>query len=260
MADPLQVRQHGDPALGEDPLDQAPAAARHDHVDRVVHAQQQADRGPVGGRHALDRGLGQSGSREALLQAIQDRARGMEAFGAAAQDRRVAGLEAEPAGVRRHVGPALVDDADHAERHRDPGDPEPVGPVPFGQHAPHRVGERGDRLEARGHGLAAAGVELEAVEQGGAQPLGPGRLHVAPVGFEDLVAALADRLGRGSQRPDLGFRCGQRELVRGGSRRAAQLRHPGGQIVPQDRGLSGHGILPHIRTKSSRWISSSRPR
>ena len=43
--------------------------------------------------------------------------RGMMALRAAAQDRGVAGLEAQRAGVGGHVGAALVDDADHAERH-----------------------------------------------------------------------------------------------------------------------------------------------
>ena len=45
------------------------------------------------------------------------RAIGMAALRAAAQDHRVARLQAQRAGVRGHVGAALVDDADDAERH-----------------------------------------------------------------------------------------------------------------------------------------------
>ncbi len=111
------MRDHRDAALALHPLDQRAAAARHDDVDSAGHAS-------ASGRPPRGRWSARAGSRPpagrpraARVQAGEDRARGMEAFGAAAQDRRVAGLEAQPAGVGGHVGAALVDDADDAERH-----------------------------------------------------------------------------------------------------------------------------------------------
>ena len=64
-----------------------------------------------------------------------DRAAGVRALRAAAQDRGVAGLQAQRAGIGGHVGPALVDDADHTERHTHALDVESVGPRPLAQHA-----------------------------------------------------------------------------------------------------------------------------
>ena len=61
--------------------------------------------------------LRQSGVAQPFVHAGGDRLVAANRFRAAAQDRRVAGLEAQPGGVRGDVGPRLVDDADHAERH-----------------------------------------------------------------------------------------------------------------------------------------------
>ena len=106
---------------------------------RAVEAlEHQADRLAVGGGHQLDGRLRQAGLAQAAGKAHLDGAAGVVAVRAAAQDRRVAGLEAERAGVRRHVRPALVDDADDAERHAHALDLEAVGPRPVCEHAADR--------------------------------------------------------------------------------------------------------------------------
>ena len=56
VAQSVQVRDHRDAAFRPDPFDQAAPAARHDDIYGVVHGQQDADRVPIGGRHALQRG------------------------------------------------------------------------------------------------------------------------------------------------------------------------------------------------------------
>ena len=104
----------------------------------------QADRLAVGGRHELDGGFGQARRAQAARQARLDGAARVVAVRAAAQDRGVAGLEAQRAGVGRHVRPALVDDADDAERHAHALDVEAVGPRPA---APSRC--RPDRAARR---------------------------------------------------------------------------------------------------------------
>src|SRR5207237_243555 len=82
----------------------------------VEAGQHQSDRVTVPRRHQLDGGVRQAGPAQAGRQRGVNGARGTEAIGAAAQDHRITGLEAKPAGIRGHVGPAFVDHADDAER------------------------------------------------------------------------------------------------------------------------------------------------
>ena len=67
-----------------------------------------------------------------------DRLRRAQALRAAAQDRRVPGLQAERAGVGGDVRPALEDHPDHPERRPHPPDVQARRPVPFGDHLPDR--------------------------------------------------------------------------------------------------------------------------
>ena len=150
VADALEVGEDRHARLVLDAVDQALAAARHDHVDRAVEAgQHRADRGAVAGRHELDRRR-PAGRRlgQALDQAAVDRAGRAERVGAAAQDRGVAGLEAERAGVGGDVRAALVDDADDAERRAHALDVEAVRAVPGGDDRADRIGQGGDLLDA----------------------------------------------------------------------------------------------------------------
>ena len=62
-----------------------------------------------------------------------------EAVGAAAQDRGIAGLQAQRAGIGGDIGPALIDDADDAERHPDALDAHAVGAPPRRQHGADRI-------------------------------------------------------------------------------------------------------------------------
>ena len=140
VADAVEMRDHRHAAFVLHALDQALAAARHDDVDPLRHGEHGADRSPVGRRHELDGGLRQSGGAQSVLKARSDRARGMKAFGAAAQDGGVARLQAQPARIRRHVRPRFVDDPDDPERCCDARDLEPVRPLPFGERAPHWLG------------------------------------------------------------------------------------------------------------------------
>ena len=118
VADAFEVREHRHARFVLHAVDEALAAARHDDVDRAVEAlQHEADGVAIGRRHELDRGFGQARRLQARGEAGMDGGARVMALRAAAQDRRVAGLEAERAGVRRHVGAAFVDDADDADRH-----------------------------------------------------------------------------------------------------------------------------------------------
>jgi hypothetical protein len=171
------------------------------------------------------------------------------ALAAAAQDRRVAGLEAQRARVAGHVGPALVDDADHAEGHAHPLDAQAVRPLPLGDHRADRVRQLGDLLDAPRHRLDARGIEPQPVEHRATRSACLRRLHVAGVRREDLRLAGAQGRRRGGQRRVLLRRRGERERVRGLDGRAPDGRHQSCDVL--------HG---HASTRSSRWIISSRPR
>ena len=122
-------------------LDQRLAAARDDDVDDAGHLQHLADGGAVGRRHQLDAVFRQAGGDEGDGEAFVDHRRGGEALRTAAEDGRVARLQAQPAGIGGDVRPRLVDDADDARaacaparcagrsagpRRRSPGRPDPA--------------------------------------------------------------------------------------------------------------------------------------
>ena len=84
------------------------------------------------------------------------------AVGAAAQDHGVAGLQRQCAGVGGDVRPALVDDADDAERHLDALDGHAVRPRPGLGDPADRIGKAAHHVEAFGHRLDALVVRASA--------------------------------------------------------------------------------------------------
>ena len=66
--------------------------------------------------------------------------------------------------VAGHVGPALVNDADDAERHAHARDVEAIGPGPLRDRGADRIGQRGYFLDSSRHALDAILVEREAIE------------------------------------------------------------------------------------------------
>ena len=171
VADAFEMREHRHARFGLHARDEALAAARHDQLDRAASP---ASMWPTAARSVVGTNWIAASGRPAAsspsTSAACMRARGMQRFRAAAQDRRVAGLDAERAGIRRHVRPALIDDAEHADRRRHARDVETVGPSSSAQ---ARV--RPDRASAATSAtpfadrLDALGVELQPVHHRGAQ-------------------------------------------------------------------------------------------
>ena len=83
----------------------------------------------------------------------------MMALGAAAQDRGVAGLQAQRAGISGDVGTAFVDDADDADRHAHALEFETIGPRPLCEHGADGIGKRGDVVKALRHAVDALLVQ-----------------------------------------------------------------------------------------------------
>ena len=88
---------------------------------QLGHAQQVADGRAVGGRDELDGVGGQAGRGELVGQDAVEGAVRVDRLLAAAEDRRVAALDAERGGVERDVRPALVDHEDRRRAGRGPG-------------------------------------------------------------------------------------------------------------------------------------------
>ena len=259
VAEPVEMGEDGNAALALHPLDQPAPAPGHDHIDAIGQAQQRAHRPPVGGGQSLDRILRQSRLGERAAQAGEDRRRGMPAFRAAAQDRGIAGAQAQRPGIGGHIGPGFIDDSDDAQRHGDPRDMEAVGPRDLAQGPAHGIGQGSDGGHPGGHGLHAPGIEAQAIEQGGGQALLLGRGHILLIGLDQPRARGADRGGGGHKGAAalLGGALG--ETGGGGLGALADLADG-----PLDLGavlaLRRVGCVHRSTTRSSRWIISSRPR
>ena len=171
------------------------------------------------------------------------------ALAATAQDGRVAGLEAQRTGIARHVRPALVDDADDAERYAHALDPQPVRTHPLRRDRADGIRERRDLLDADGHRLDARGIETQPVEHRATETGSLRRVHVACVGGKYFPGSRAQRLRRRRERRVLAIRVRERQHLGGLDRGAADRIH-------HFRDVSAHATT----TRSSRWIISSRPR
>ena len=159
------------------------------------------DRGFVA--HVVDeehRVGGEPGFGQAVTQRLGDGDVGSEGRRRAPQERGVARLQADAGGVAGDVGPVLVDDRDHAERHPHPLDVQPVGAPPAVEHLADRVGQRGDGAQAGGHAVEAGLGEAEPVEGPGLHAGGLGGLDVEPVGGEELGGPVDQEVGGGEQR------------------------------------------------------------
>jgi hypothetical protein len=194
----LEVADHRHARFLLHTLDEAAPAARHENIDRVRHAgEHMAHRGSIRRRHDLDRGLRQPGGAQPRDQACMNCTARLHAFGAAAQDHRVARFQTQRARVRSHVRATLVDDADHAERHPHALDAQPVGPRPGCNDDADRIGQRRDVFDAARHRRNPFLVERQAIQHRRRKLALRRRLQIAAIGFEDRVALLANlRRGR----------------------------------------------------------------
>ena len=109
-----------------------------------------------------------AGRPRAVSAVLQDGVQGgvgVERFLAAAQDDRVAALDAQPGGVDGDVGPRFVDEEDDAERHADLVDLQAVGPTSAVEHAADRVGQGGDLAQPLGGGANPLRRRAQAVDR-----------------------------------------------------------------------------------------------
>ena len=202
-----------------------------------------AHRGAVDGGDDLHRGFGQTGGGESFAHARRDRLVARHRLRSAAQDARVAGLEAQRGRVGGDVGTRLVDDADHAERDAHLADLDAAGLELQAADLADGIAQRRDLLEALGHRRDGLGRERQAIDEGGVGAGGARGRHVARVGGDELRLVAADRGGDREQRGVLGERVGACELGGSGARGLADAFHVGADVGGAAQ--PGHGEIVH---------------
>src|SRR5690606_12035996 len=226
MDQALEMGKDRHAGLGLDPGDQRFAAPGHDDVDIAVEALEHfANRFPVGRGHELDAFHRQAGQMQAIEQAIDNGAGGMEAVAAAAQDDGIARFDAERAGIGGDIGAALENDADDAERGADSLDMKAIGPVPFGNDGADGIGQFGNGPDRLDNAVDAGIGEEEPVEKGTGYALFPRGGHVERIGGENLLAVRVEGAGGGEQSGALLFGRGDLEGVGADPGIAADLAH-----------------------------------
>ena len=260
VADAFEMAHHRHARILLHARDEALAAARHDDVDEAAHvAQHDPDGLAILRRHHLHGRFGQAVHAERPSETGMDRGARARAFGAAAQDRGIAALQAKRGRVGRDVRPALVNDADHAERHAHARDLETVRTLPFGDGLPDGIVERRDRFEPGGRRFDPLVVERQPVDDRGRRAARFGLGDVLGVGGEHGGARVS-QLARGRLEDfalDRGRRLGEDRRSR--TRGAAELEHLFAQAVRHTVLRGAHDCFVPKSTKSSRWMISSPP-
>ena len=148
---------------------------------------------------------------------------------AAAEDRRVAALDAERGGVDGHVGPALVDHEDHAERDADLPDVQPVGAAARRDVSPIGSGSAATSRSACAISSTRFGSSLRRSIAAAFRPRPGAAATSAALAARISSAPFDERRGRTPKPGILGRAAGHGQLPRG------QLRLPG-QVEAQARG------------------------
>ena len=174
MHDAFKMREHRHARLMLHARDEALAAARHDHVDIAVETREHRAHGGA---------VAPSGQARSPLPASPaafeprdetgvNGGRRAQALGAAAQDRGVAGLETQRAGVGGDIGPAFVDHADDAERRRRRARcAARWGDRTLARTRPTGIRQIGDLLDAARHRLDAGGSSVSRSSAAGDAPV-----------------------------------------------------------------------------------------
>ncbi len=233
---------HRNARLTVDALNQALATARHDHVDVLLHGDQFAHRGAVGGLDHLHGGFGQTGFAQALAHAGGDRPVRANGLRAAAQNASVTALQTQTGGVRRHVRPRLVDDADDTQRHAHAAHLDARRPIGEAAHLAHGIGQGGDLLEAGGHVLNALRSQREAVDHRCIETGGLRSRHIVGVGAEQRGRLAANGGGHDRQCAVLGIGVGARQGAARLAGGAAQALHVSGDVSDVSHGAFGGSV------------------
>ena len=249
----IQMGEHRHPRIGLHPRDQTLAPAWHDHVDQAGGGQHRPHHGAILRRHQLHGVSRRPRRRQTPGQRRQNRMVGMHRLAAPTQQHGIATAQTQRGGIRCHIGPALVYDADQANRHPHPAQAQPVGPLAGVDHLTHRVGQGGHLRHGIGNAGEALRRQSQPVEQGGGKAIGLAGGKVARVGGQNVGRILTQRLGSGQQRRRLLRIAQPRQLALRRAPGTGQTRHKrlwafrrdGGRVAGKGRCVqSRHGQSP----------------
>jgi hypothetical protein len=185
--------------------DEARTPSGDQDVDQPPQLHELDGRLPAGVLHHDEGVLGQAGLGQGLTEDGGDGDVGADGGRRAPQERGVARLEAQAEGVARDVGPVLVDDGHHAQRHPDLLDAEAVRSHPAVDHRADGIGQGGHGAQAGGHAVDAGGAETEPVDHGAGDAGGLGGGHVLGVGPQHVVGPFHQEVGRREEGDVLGL-------------------------------------------------------
>ncbi|MND82164.1 hypothetical protein D3C80_739860 [compost metagenome] len=165
---------------------------------------------------------------------------------AAAQDDRIAGLEAKCAGIRRYIRAAFVNDADNTKRRAYALDLQPVRTIPGGDDLADRIGQRRNRADTFGDTSDPRIVEREPVHEGSGKTGGFRRRQILAVGSEDRFLRRLDGGCHGEKRAVLLVRAGDGQRSRSSFCLSADGHHQRVDIMALLHGLFRHGSHPSL--------------
>ena len=111
----------------------------------------------------------------------------MHTFRTAAQHCGVARLDTERGSVSSNIGTALINNANHAQRHGHPLDQQPIGSFPLSENPAQRIGHRDDRFDTSRNRLDTAGVKPQPVQHGRGQVALRSGVEVTLIGCQYFV-------------------------------------------------------------------------
>ena len=164
----------------------------------------------------------------------------------AAQDNGIARLQAQSAGIRRHVWAAFVYHTDDAERRAHALDLQPIRTIPGGDDFAYRIGQRRHRTDAFGNTGDPCIVEGQPVHEGSGKACTFRRGQIFPVGGEDRIPGCLDGGGHGKQRAVLLVCAGNGQRSRSSFRLSADGDHQRVNIMALLHGLFRHGPHPSL--------------
>jgi hypothetical protein len=144
--------------------------------------------------------LRQTCGLEAFADQLRQRRVAFERLRTAAQNRRVARLQAQRGGVDRHVRTRFIDDADHAERHAHLTDLNAAWPVLQIADLTNRIGQRGDLPQAFNHRLQRLVRQRQAIDKRSVETFVASASDITRVGIFQQRGIALDRLGNGRER------------------------------------------------------------
>ena len=229
----IEVLDHRNRRLTADALDESLTTPRHDDVDVFIELQQCSPRGSVGHLNQLHCLWRQVHTPECAGNARGDGFVGMKRLGSTAQDARVARLQAETRGIRRHIGARFIDDADHPEWHPHLSHLNPTRSVRQVRDGTHRIRQRADCTNAIGHSMDGFRVDRQTIEQRRCNVLAARLTHVELVGADDLLGVCHEGISNGGERSILRARRRARHDARCAASRLTHIEHVVGDVHHQ---------------------------